>query len=244
MLSSIPILNETHKLIEKAALACYPEEMCGILLNDGTFKQITNVNPNPLKAFTLSQIELVPYIGKIFAIIHTHVSGIIKNPLDPRTPSYEDILGQETSKIPWLIFSVDSVKMCPEPVQIPRVKHRNYLKRPFIFFIQDCYSLVQDYYYFELGIDLPNHKVKIDYNQTKVIRNIVEPYIEEYGFKKHQNISKIKNNDLILVSNGCFLNSHLGLFKDGRILHQDKVSQEVPFEHFIGRINGILSYEG
>lgn len=237
------ISQEVFEQIKQHTLSCYPNEMCGIIV-DGSFVSITNIHEEPENNFTLSPIELVPYLGRITYIVHSHCRDIRKPEIfDLRTPSYPDTIGQKKSGIPWLIVGCEGVTVT-EPLQIPRVKNNNYLERPFIWFISDCYSLVQDYYWFEFGIDLPDHKADEDYSNIRKLHNLFDNYIQEYGFIELSVNTKLQKGDILLLDNAGHVRNHLGIYDgEGCILHQDMLSVKEQLEHFIGRFHKVLRYE-
>lgn len=250
------VLNKTQLLkIKEHSLSCYPEEMCGGLTIDDfipfTNKALSkeeadskNISNNRLNSFSIASIELVPYLNKLTAIVHSHCRDKRKPEiLDTRTPSLADILGQKESGLPWLIVSTEGEVVTPA-IQLPREPSNNYIGRPFIWFINDCYTLVQDYYKFELGINLPDHKANTDYKSLRIFDNIFDNYIAEYKFEASDDLKNMKNGDLILLDNGGKKRNHLGIYHNGKIIHQDLLSVEVPFETFIGRINKVLRYVG
>ena len=50
--------------IKEHALACYPKEMCGIIVGD-EFIPLTNSAKEPEKEFKVAAELLIPYLGKI-----------------------------------------------------------------------------------------------------------------------------------------------------------------------------------
>lgn len=237
-------LNKTQwRKIESAALAAYPREMCGIL-TDKTFYAGDNVHETPESAFTLDPVFVRLYSGKIRAIVHSHCRDP-KTPevFDLRTPSHADMQGAKASGVPWLIVGTEGETVTP-PLQIPRVPSREYLGRPFIWFINDCYTLVQDYYRFELDIELPDHKADRDFKTMRHFDGLFDGHIENYGFKSVQTLDGIKNGDLLLIDNAGHKRNHLGVYHNGYIIHQDMLSISQPLENFIGGIHAVLKYAG
>lgn len=229
--------------IKKYVLERYPEEACGLIVK-GEFIPLTNSHEEPEKHFTILAEDLLPYSGEIEFIIHSHCRNP-KHPevMDTRTPSFSDIEGQKSSNVPWLIFGTEGYTVS-EPLQLPRVKNNQYIFRPFIWYINDCYSLVQDYYLFELGIDLPDHKADKDFKDLRRIDNIFKPFIAEYGFIEFNPIGhEFQQGDLVLIDQHGYEQNHLGIFEDGYILHQDIMSKKERIEHFIGRIHKVLRHE-
>ena len=235
--------TEQFEKVREHTLACYPQEMCGIITTEEEFVPLTNIHEKPEESFTIAPTELVPYLGKVKYILHSHCRDI-RTPevFDLRTPSYPDTIGQKKSGIPWLIVSCEGVTVT-QPIQIPRVKNNEYLERPFIWFINDCYSLVQDYYWFEFGIDLPNHKAEEDYANVRKTNNLFDSYIEEYGFVEVSLKEQLVNGDLLLIDNGNGTKNHLGIYDgNGFVLHQGILSIKEQLEHFIGKIHKVLRY--
>lgn len=239
------ILSEIQlHLIESAALLDYPNEMCGFLTED-SFIHCKNYAEEPEKAFKISAVDYAKYFTKATAVVHTHVPPKrIRTVIDPRTPGIEDLEGQKATGLPWLIFSCDGKALCPDFIKLPREYNNNYLDRPFMWFITDCYTLVQDYYFFELSIKLPDHKAKGPYTDIRMLNNLFDDWIEIYNFRKKLEEEEVKNGDLLLLDNGGFKRNHLGIYHDGKVYHQDMLSVFVPFSTFFGRINEVLRYVG
>lgn len=234
--------SKQKKEIEEYILSQYPKEACGLLTKE-EFIPMENVSTFPEKSFKMLPEKYAHLLKDTIAIIHSHC----KNPReqefwDIRTPSCEDIEGQKLSAIPWLIFGTEGFTVT-DPIQLPRIKTKEYLRRPFIWFIYDCYTLVQDFYKFNLEISLPDHKAKEGYERVRKGDNLFDDFIQEYGFKSIP-LEEIKEGDLILLDNKGQKRNHLGIYTSGQVLHQDTLSTIVPFETFLGRINEVLHYEG
>jgi len=240
------ILNSLQKQqIHEHTIACYPEEMCGVLTED-YFIPITNVADNKRKSFKLAMQEYLNLKKKfdIIAIVHSHCRcADIPEVFDTRTPSMADMDGQKSSGLPWLIVATEGITTTP-PVLIPRTPNNKYSGRPFIWFINDCYTLVQDYYLFELGIKLPDAIITKDYQDLRKTANLFDNFITSYGFTELTNVKDIRNGDILLVDNAGSSRNHLVIFHNNRLIHQDMVSCEVPWETFMGRTHKILRYKG
>jgi proteasome lid subunit RPN8/RPN11 len=235
-------LNQVQKAkIHKYSLLCYPNEMCGLLTEDD-FISIPNLSEEPRSNFKLDTKAMLPYLGGVKAIVHSHC----KNPklpsvLDERTPSIADMEGQKTSAVPWLIVSCDG-SVVSSPLQIPREPNNNYIGREFIWYVSDCYTLVQDYYKFELNILLPDHKAREDYRLLRNSHNLFDAFIEEYGFVTKHNWADAVNGDLVLLNHKGSVRNHLGIYHNGKIIHQDMLSVEIPFEQVLPYICEFLTY--
>jgi proteasome lid subunit RPN8/RPN11 len=226
--------------IEDATLQAYPNEMCGFLTAED-FIPVTNISDRPQESFKIDSVDYIKWYKQTIAIVHSHTRETRKAELfDLRTPSYADYVGQKKTAKPWLIVGCEGMSVS-DPIQFPRVRSNVYIGRRFQWFLNDCYNLVQDFYWFELGIDLPEAKITPDYDKLRVFDGIFDIYLEEYGFAEVP-YEELKENDLVLLDNGGFQSNHLGIYTKGQILHQGLVSVSVPFETYIGRIKKVLRY--
>lgn len=221
----------------------YPNESCGFILEDDSLVFCNNISETPEKHFKIAPKEFVGYAGKIKYIFHSHcVDSRRASIFDARTPSLKDMEGQIASGVSWLIFATEGWVLT-EPVEIPRIPSQNYIDRPFIWFVNDCYTLVQDYYKFELGIELKDY-VLHDYTQVRKTDNIFDEFITEYGFTDVKDLNDLQNGDLFIVDNSGFRDNHLGIYHNGKMLHQGLLSCEEPFEKYLGGIKRRLKYVG
>lgn len=239
----IVLTQEQKDKIKAHTLACYPEEMCGILTKND-FVALKNTSSTPMEAFRINSIELAPYVDTIVAIVHSHCYRRERpSVFDIRTPSLRDMQEQNVTGIPWLIIGTEGINVL-EPLEIPRIPSEELLGRPFIWFINDCYTLVQDYYKYFLNIELPAAKITSDYRELRHYNKTFEPYIEEYGFYEVKGIDDMQNGDIILMDNGVASQNHLGVYHEGNVFSQEAVSQCNPFYKYIGRIQKRLRYRG
>lgn len=84
--------------------------------------------------------------GEVLAVVHSH-------PHASANPSMADRIGCERSGLPWLIVGWPSgvvKQLAPEGWQAP------YIGREFHHGVLDCYTLIQDWYWRELQIELPD----------------------------------------------------------------------------------------
>ena len=241
------ILTELQtNLIKEATLLVYPEEMCGILTKD-SFIQVKNIAEEPTKAFRMHPLELAKICKDetILAIVHSHCRNArIPEVFDTRTPSLADMEGQKLGTVPWLIVATEGMSVTT-PLQIPRIGNNNYIGRPFIWFIHDCYTLIQDFYKFELGIDLPNHTPEHDFKELRYFSNLFDNFLMAYGFEELEvRGTELKKGDLLLVNNLGGVRNHLAVFDGEALYHQDMLSVKVPSSTFAGRTSAILRYKG
>lgn len=228
--------------IKQAALTSYPKEMCGVLLQD-SFVALPNTAENPEEDFRIEAIALAPYIGKITAVVHSHTLRR-KRPCvqDARTPSFKDVLAWRATQLPFLIVATDG-EVVTEALEFPKPYSEQLLQRPFIWFVNDCYTIVQDYYKREFDINLPMHKAEVDFTEIKHQSDLFEAHAEAFGFVKYENVMPSRNGDLILVDGTQGKRNHLGIYHNGKIIHQSTMSVEVPLETFVGRVYCIYRHK-
>lgn len=229
--------------LNRGVLGNYPNESCGFILKDDTIVFCMNVVDNPEKAFKINPVDYIKFSGQIKYIFHSHcVDARAGKPLDPRTPSLADMKGQQVTGIPWLIFATEGW-VVSDPITLPRTPSNNYLDRPFIWFINDCYTLVQDYYKFELGIELKPY-VLHDYTSVRKSDKVFDEFIEDYGFKETSDMSNLENGDLFIIDNSGFTENHLAIYHEGFLLHQGLLSCKEPLESYMNQIKRRLIYVG
>lgn len=230
-------------LIKAHTLACYPNEMVGVVTLD-SFIPLENKSTNPEKSFSIDPLVYVKVVDRTIAIVHSHC----RNPrtrefYDLRTPSLADITNQKKSNKPWLIVGTEGEIVTP-PIQFPREPNDNYVGRQFIWYVDDCYTLVQDYYRYSLNIILPDKASSFDWSKQENLSHSFTKYISDYGFTDIRKIEDIRKGDLLLLDRPGIESSHLGIYEDGYVLHQDLLSRREPFSNFIGNIRRILRHAG
>ena len=242
MSDRISLNKKQKKAIEKHTLACYPEEMCGFLTADN-FIPVENTAEDKEHSFKIDAIEFAKHNADIIAIVHSHTRPLKQAELfDLRAPSYQDYLNQKQTNLPWLIVGCESITVT-DPIQFPRIKSNEFTDRRFQWFLNDCYNLVQDYFFYERGIELPDAIIEHDYLDIRHKNYLFDNYFEQYGFEEIK-LDDIKEGDLIIIDQGGYKANHLGIYTQGKILHQAMVSSIVPFETFLGRIYKVLRYVG
>lgn len=233
-----PIIQPVWDEIHKETLFDYPNETCGVIINQ-EYIRLTNSASNPMESFQLLPEEYVLYVD-CDAIIHSHTMKFGKNYIyDIRTPSRADYLGQIHTDKPWYIVGTDGDTVFP-PIKIPRERNNKYLGRNFMWYINDCYTLVQDYYYYEYGISLINHSTDFDFTKRKT--NLFDEYLGLAGFTSRNYLGDIKDGEIVVISHKGRPASHLGIICGDRILHQDVVSISEPFHYYEGKISMILTH--
>lgn len=158
-MSQQPILPSLHESVRAAICAhaerTAPQECCGLLVaraEDGMLEYLPGVNldegPAGCDRFTLGPKAWVQAeeMGEVVAVVHSH-------PGASANPSMCDRVMCERSGLPWLIVGVPSghlVELHPEGWSAPLEG------RDFSHGVLDCYTLAQDWYLREWGLELPH----------------------------------------------------------------------------------------
>lgn len=175
-------------------IKCYPEEACAIV-KDGKVIIVTNIANNKEGSFEISQEDIIKY--KPDAILHSHTYSIKdKIAIDKRTPSFADMKTQVAMGIPWGISETEGDNVS-SILWFPQSRDKELLGRRFIFYVDDCYTLLRDYYHQELGIELPYYPKDFDY--TDIQDGCYYNDIKSYGFYEVP-LADIKKHDILVLS--------------------------------------------
>jgi proteasome lid subunit RPN8/RPN11 len=148
-------------LADFQAHACevWPEECCGLLI-DAKYVRCSNSADDPRTDFYINPTELLGHraTGDIQAVLHSH-------PFDPTRPPSKDLVEWPSEQdmrswiadtIPWGIVSCNG-QGCSAILWLDDGNRPPLLDRYFVHGVTDCYSLIRDYYFLELGINLKNY---------------------------------------------------------------------------------------
>ena len=135
--------------IFKHAEECYPKECCGLIVmirRKQYYRPCRNITTHQ-GSFVIHPEDYAEAedSGDILKVVHSHCNQNAK-------PSQADLVGCEKSGLPWVIVSWPTKQVQefkPDGYQAPLIG------REFVYGIIDCYTLTQDYYRNELGIELP-----------------------------------------------------------------------------------------
>ena len=129
------------------ASEAYPDEACGVIVGtpQGPFyRECRNLSTVPDECvWHHRDLAFAEDDGEVLGYVHSH-------PDAPAAPSLEDRRGCEASGRPWWIVSH------PGGVWRRLDPTRALEGRPFVFGVDDCYSLVRDWYREALGLVLPD----------------------------------------------------------------------------------------
>jgi proteasome lid subunit RPN8/RPN11 len=227
--------TETLDDIKRHALEAYPDESCGLVVND-MYYPCRNMATLPKQHFVLNPEDYATCEdkGAIELVVHSH-------PDTNSLPSDADKLGCENSGHPWMIVSV--LKDCDE--EVPRIGTINQFDpsgykaplvgRMFEHGVLDCYTLIQDWYKQELGIDLP-HFDRVDKWWDDGASDLYTQNFAKCGFERIEAGCNLQVGDIILIqirSKNNTPNHGAVYLGDGKMLH-----------HPYGRLSCVDVYGG
>lgn len=151
--------DQALKDFEKHVLAEYPKEAAGLVIN-GNYIPCTNVHEEPTKHFRIDPAEVVIQRtqGTLQALLHSHPyrsTDVYKDGYRPEYPSAGDIDHFNHWGIPWGIAATDGGGLS-QMVWLDDQNRPPLYGRHFVWGVQDCFSLVRDWYKEVKGIDLYN----------------------------------------------------------------------------------------
>lgn len=163
----------------------YPNECCGLIV-DGEYVPCDNLARGEHE-FKIHPREIVRHRKGLQAIVHSH-------PHTTAALSPFDKQQLQAFNIPWVItdgkdFRIHDPAAAPVPL----------IGRSFIPGVQDCLTLVQDYYERELGIiieDVPRCPSRYK-DPTKP--NMIDLHFERLGFEKRQLKGGLQPHDVVVT---------------------------------------------
>ncbi|OAV15471.1 C40 family peptidase [Moraxella catarrhalis] len=182
------------------AFDCYPAECCGLII-DGQYYPCDNVAPNPTEHFEIDPQNMLEMqdIGEIQAIVHSHPNGNAE-------PSEVDRVQMGVHGIDWVIcgfgYHADGEQYFNIKCHKPKVYQAPLLGREYHHGVQDCYSLVRDYYSRELDIHLPDFERADAWWEHENHEPLYEKNFTKAGFIKVQDKNDLQKHDVILCRVG------------------------------------------
>lgn len=192
------------KAIKDDACERYPEESCGIVV-DNKYLAFNNVADDPLNEFRINERQLVPYLGKIQAIVHSH-------PMGPDCPSESDMLQQLAWRVPFGIVSTDGSD-CLEPFYWgDDAPIAPLIGRGFRHGVTDCYACVRDYFRVELDITLNDYPREWEWwKNDDEHGKLYERFFEREGFFRIDP-HEVRQHDCFLASIRSDTPNHAGVY--------------------------------
>lgn len=200
------------------------KECCGLLVEIAgsvSYWPCRNMAANPREQFRLSPRDRMDAeaAGKVLAVVHSH-------PDTSNAPSPADLIACARSGMPWVIVSYPDFQF---RVIEPKRSRVPYKGRQFQHGVVDCYTLIQDYYLYELGIELPDIIRPDKWWETGA-----DLYVANLTTAGFVQVDKPEKHDGILMSIASEVPNHSGVY----------LGDDVMLHHMAGRISGSTTFGG
>lgn len=209
-MDTIKNIRHTQKLqnaIKAHAKAEYPKESCGLVI-DNQYIECKNISNDP-NQFCIDPLDILraESIGVIQAYVHSHPNG---NCL----PSEPDRVQMNLHGKAWLICSYNPDEVANE-YEIGFYKPDGYklplVGRSYFHGLQDCYSIIKDYYHRELKIVLNDYERKDLWWLDKESESLYLDNFKKEGFIEVKD--DLRKHDVILFKIGeSYHVNHAGVF--------------------------------
>ena len=225
------MIEATRQAIRDHAYEQFPKESCGVVIvvnGKERYFACRNIAATPNEHFVLSPEDYARAedLGDVIAVVHSH-------PNARAEPSGADLVACEASGLEWHIVSVsldgplgdEFVTISPCGYEAPLVG------RMFAHGILDCYTLVQDYYRRELGVELPYFERRDGWWNEPGVSLYMDNFAK-CGFEPIKGPLQI--GDVILIQIRSVEPNHAAVYiGNGQILH-----------HVMGRMSSRDLYDG
>lgn len=219
----IIIDNDVLEDFKEHCKQSFPHEAVGIL-KGGKYVPLKNSSENPTENFFLSNSDIIEE-DDVTALLHSHTDGSVR-------PSYEDMKTQISIGIPMGIMGVyndyENNAFNFTRIEWLGVFKNDYLGLPYIFGINDCYSLVRNWFYKHKKIELMDFPRRWEFWN---IENIFLNNLALAGFKEIT-INEAEPGDVFLCTfhNIAHIPIHCGvLVEDDMIEHHTSLMRPVNY---------------
>jgi proteasome lid subunit RPN8/RPN11 len=206
------------------AAAAAPRECCGVVVRIGKrdyYRACRNIAGSDAEfAIAPEDWAAAEDAGEVVAVCHSH-------PDASPQPSAADRSMCETTALPWLIVGHgdEVVAIVPEGYRAPLSGRR------FVHGVHDCYSLIRDYYAWELGIALPDFAR--DERWWESGGDLYRAHFAEAGFRPVP-LDALQPHDVILMRVAAPVTNHGAIYLgSGKIL-----------QHLMTKLSGRTIYGG
>jgi len=160
--------------------------------------------------------------GDVLAVVHSH-------PDAQAIASQGDLVGCERSGLPWVTvsFPVSDLQIIePSQYEAPLIG------RQFVYGVLDCYTLVQDWYKRELGIDVPPPPVEAQrplwWKRGPNGEAPADLYLQGYAAAGFMRIEELQPGDVILMQIEADVANHSAIY----------LGEQLILHHLWGRLSG------
>ena len=197
--------------IKAESLANPDREICGLILRDGSIVSCPNVHPDPINHFQIATTEYAKYEPLVKGIYHSHVNDV------PNFTAPDVDLVYSLNQ-PLILYSLtrNHFRIADLSGEQPLID------REFVYGINDCYSLVKDYYQQKLSIKHGSyHRSGDTADWDKTEWDWIDRQFEVEGFYPVR--GDIKEHDVLAMSlvDGNMSINHLAVYVgDNMFMHQ------------------------
>lgn len=177
------------KAIQAHAAKAYPDECCGVIV-DKKYIPCRNISENK-DQFEIHYEDLAAAedLGEIQAYVHSHPNASAR-------ASEIDLIQIELHEKPWVICAYPDIEF---QVYEPCGYKAPLVGRNYIHGIQDCYSIVRDFYERELGITLIDFERQDLWWESKENKSL---YLDGFGEAGFVEVSDMQYGDVLLCRVG------------------------------------------
>lgn len=186
-------MMELTEMLKAGILAhaeeCFPLECCGVIVDD-YYVPCRNISPHQ-DQFEIHPEDLasVEDVGQIRAYVHSHPNASAR-------ASELDMLQIELHQKPWVICAYPDIEF---QVYEPCGYQAPLIGRNYIHGIQDCYSIVRDFYERELDIHLIDFERQDKWWESKEGQSL---YMEGFGRAGFIEVKEPQYGDVMLCRIG------------------------------------------
>jgi len=211
------LTSQQQDIIKAEALEHTDTEVCGFIMDNGSVMSCQNIHTEPHDQFQIDTAHFIQYEQHISSIYHSHI-------IDNDNFSPTDVALYYSHELPLVLYSTTrNIFRVADPSGEQPLEDR-----PFCYGINDCYSLVRDYYWQKLGIKLGNYPrgetaqgIVPDWNKREW--DWIDKQFEQEGFISITDAGDLQTHDVIAMSLGAHTLGidHLAIYTgDDRIIHQ------------------------
>jgi proteasome lid subunit RPN8/RPN11 len=221
-MANFEVSGETVKAIEQHATVDQNVECCGLIgVKDeiqiyfpcrNTKEHVINSKSNENEVFSIDEDDYAnaeDSCDRIVAVVHSHPG---KSP----NPSQADLVSCEASGLPWVIIGLPSLDI---KIIEPSGYKAPLEGREFFHGVLDCYSLCQDYYAWELGIQLPHFERPDNWWEEKdgvIPSSLYMDNFEKAGFRIID--TPPKKNDGLIIQYAAKVANHAAVYLGDEIM--------------------------
>ncbi|QYW06478.1 putative tail assembly protein [Pseudomonas phage UAntarctica] len=173
------LFPEYLEQIRSEALEAFPEEGAWLITKKGCTR-VDNISETPEETFDIGERDIArAHRDGLLAVVHSHVN-------DKHYPSKMDMQYQINTNVPWGLVLCDGVASSRITWWGSDDQREDLVNRTFCHGVTDCFSLLQDYYHLNFGIEIPHMPREWQWWNTD--KNFMLDGLEKTGFVKIQDL--------------------------------------------------------